>query len=191
MSHTRPDPTPKPDHIRSLRDLAANFVRAIDRTALEFEGVATTDLTERVTCLVALHDMEGSDLAKVSTEDLRTRLSLIRQTVKAYEGLHYGDRDMTNGELKKRIAYLRQFAELQDADKLDLATLPDDVLAAILEQASDVVKDRKAKAKAEARAKARVAEVQSRHGYQPPTLVPVKDEDDDEVFTEEHDADAA
>jgi hypothetical protein len=65
------------------------------------------------------------------------------------------------------------------------------VLAAILEQASDVVKDRKAKAKAEARAKARVAEVQSRHGYQPPTLVPVKDEDDDEVFTEEHDADAA
>jgi len=60
MSHKRPDPAPKPDHIRSLRDLAANFVRAIDRTALEFEGTATAELTERVACLVALHDLEGS-----------------------------------------------------------------------------------------------------------------------------------
>ena len=48
MTKSKADPAPKPDHIRSLRDLAANFVRAIDGTALEYESVATADLTERV-----------------------------------------------------------------------------------------------------------------------------------------------
>jgi hypothetical protein len=55
MRSKNADPAPKPDHIREF--LAASFVRAIDRTALEYEGVATADLAERVACLVALHEL--------------------------------------------------------------------------------------------------------------------------------------
>src|SRR5208282_191878 len=89
------DPSPKPDHIRSLRDLAANFVRAIDRTALEFESVSTTDLTDRVGCLVALHELETTEpeKSKVPTEQLRSRLSLIRQVARAEHDIPYSERD--------------------------------------------------------------------------------------------------
>jgi hypothetical protein len=110
MSHTRPDPAPKPDHIRSLRDLAANFVRAIDRTALEFEAVATTELTERVACLVTLHEIEttNAELTKTPTKLLRERLNLLRQVGRAEQEVDYSTRQSTNGELRKRIEYLRQ-----------------------------------------------------------------------------------
>lgn len=154
MSHTRPDPAPKPDHIRTLRDLAAGFVRAIDRTALDFEAVATSELTERVACLVALHELEMTDaeLTKTPTATLRQRLNLLRQVERANSDgdIDYETRRMTNGELKKRIEYLRQFVEVKGTD--DLEGFTDEALTAINAQSADIIKARKWKAKAEAKA---------------------------------------
>ena len=102
MSHVRPGPAPKPDHIRTLRDLAAGFVRAIDRTALEFEAVATSELTERVACLVTLHEMEATnaELTKTPTKLLRERLNLLRQVGRAEQKsiTRHGDRLTANCE---------------------------------------------------------------------------------------------
>ena len=187
MSHTRPDPTPKPDHIRSLRDLAANFVRAIDRTALEFEGTATAELTERVACLVALHELDGSELARMTTKDLRSRvaaLQQVRRIMNDYQ-IEYEVRHMTNGELRKRIEYLRQFNEVKNLDDLsDLEKLPDDVLTAVSEQVSSVLRQRKAKAKAEAKAQAKATPARF------PALVQEEDDADvtDIIGDEENEA---
>ena len=157
MSHTRPDPAPKPDHIRSLRDLAANFVRAIDRTALEFEAVATTELTERVACLVTLHEIEttNAELTKTPTKLLRERLNLLRQVGRAEQEVDYSTRQSTNGELRKRIEYLRQVAAAEAADA-DYKTIADEVLTDINNATANELKARrraeKAKAKAETKA---------------------------------------
>jgi hypothetical protein len=157
MSHTRLDPAPKPDHIRSLRDLAANFARAIDRTALEFEAVATTELTERVACLVTLHDMQATnaELTKAPTKLLRERLNLLRQVGRAEQEVDYSTRQSTNGELRKRIEYLRQVAAAEAANA-DYKTIADEVLTDINNATANELKARrraeKAKAKAEATA---------------------------------------
>jgi hypothetical protein len=113
MSKRKEVPEPKPDHIRSLRDLAANFVRAIDRTALEYEGTATAELTERVACLVKLDQVQTTDpeLAKTPTADLRQRVSLLRQVAQASADSDWETRQMTNGELKKRIEHIRNHDE--------------------------------------------------------------------------------
>ena len=153
-----PDPAPKPDHIRSLRDLAANFVRALDRTALEYEASATADLSERVACLVALHDIEQNDaeLAKTPTDVLRSRLNLLRQVsakLGDYE-LGYEVRHMTNGELKRRVEYLRQFAAVKDAENLEGFT--DEVLEALKMYSTDILRERARIARAKAKAEANV-----------------------------------
>ena len=165
MKHTKADPTPKPDHIRSLRDLAANFVRAIDTTSLEFETVATTDLTERVACLTALHEMEGTDLAKMATKDLRSRVVALQQARK-HQDNNWELRSMSNGELKKRIDYLRQFNEVKNLDNLEgLDQLADDVLVTVSDTVEKILRvRRKAKAKAEAEARqARVRALSADH----------------------------
>ena len=157
MSQVRPDPAPKPDQIRTLRDLAAGFVRAIDRTALEFEAVATSELTERVACLVTLHEMEATsaELTKTPTKLLRDRLNLLRQVGRAEQEVDYSTRRSTNGELRKRIEYLRQVAAAEAADA-DYKTITDEVLTDINNATANELKARrrakKAKAKAEAKA---------------------------------------
>jgi hypothetical protein len=157
MSQTRPDPAQKPDHIRTLRDLAAGFVRAIDRTALEFEAVANTELTERVACLVTLHEMEATnaELTNTPTKLLRERLNLLRQVGRAEQEVNYSTRGSTNGELRKRIEYLRQVVAAKAADA-DYKTITDKVLTDINNATANELKVRrraeKAKAKAEANA---------------------------------------
>ncbi len=146
------DPSPKPDHIRALRDLAANFVRAIDRTALEFESVSTSDLSDRVASLVALHELETTEAEKstLPTEQLRSRVSLIRQVVKGSHDLPYGIRDMSNGELKKRIAYLQQYTEAIKSEKTVLGwltDLDDELLNDIDAEARAILKARKREAR--------------------------------------------
>lgn len=153
----RTDPAPKPDHIRSLRDLAANFVRAIDRTALTYEDTATADLSERVASLVALHDFERDypDLAKVPTGDLRSRINLLRQLEAKYRNNDFGydDCNMTNGELRKRIEYLHQFAEIKGSD--DITGFTDEALETLKEQSTYILKEREREAKRKARAEAK------------------------------------
>lgn len=156
MSHKRPDPAPKPDHIRSLRDLAANFVRAIDRTALEFEAVATTELTERVACLVTLQEMEATNAerTKTPTKILRERLNLLRQVGRAEQEVDYSTRQSTNGELRKRIEYLRQVAAAE-VTPADYKTIADEALIDINNATANELKARRraerGKAKAEAK----------------------------------------
>jgi hypothetical protein len=184
---TKTDPALKPDHIRSLRDLAANFVRAIDRTALEFEGAATAELTERVACLVALHEMDRAELATMTTKDLRSRVVAIQQVRKLHGDYNVGYelRNMTNGELKKRIVYLRQFNEVKDAD--DISSLNDEAVDALHVQTGEIIRARKAKAKAEAKAKAKVAAFPAAPRY--PVAVENEEEDADVTnFIEETDA---
>ncbi len=146
------DPAPKPDHIRALRDLAANFVRAIDRTALEYEGVATADLAERVACLVALHEWETTEaeLTKTPTKTLRERLSLLRQVGRAEHDC-YQARFMTNGELKKRIEYLRLFT----AAEAEFDNLSDERLAEVSREVASIIATRKREAKVAEKAEAR------------------------------------
>lgn len=141
----RPDPTPapKPDHIRLLRDQAANFVRAIDRTAFEFEGVASAELSERVASLVTLHELEGSELAKLTTEELRSRASLLRQAQRCQECADYEVRHMTTKELKKRIEYLRQFEAVKTL--ADISHLNDEMLVEVMDR---VEKEAKARSRA-------------------------------------------
>jgi len=148
------DPAPKPDHIRALRDLAANFVRAIDRTALEYEGVATADLAERVACLVALHELETTEaeLTKTPTKTLRERLSLLRQVGRAEQDCNdYQARSMTNGELKKRIEYRRLFT----AAEAEFDNLSDERLAEVSREVASTIATRKREAKAAEKAEAR------------------------------------
>jgi hypothetical protein len=150
-------PAPKPDHIRSLRDLAANFVRAIDRTAFEYEGAATADLTERVSCLVALHEFAASEpeQSKTPTADLRSRLNLLRQADNINRNFDWEIRQMSNAALKKRIEYLRQFADVESAD--DLEGFTDETLTNINQQSAEILRARRRKAKAVAKATAEAA----------------------------------
>ena len=185
MAKAKADPAPKPDHIRSLRDLAANFVRAIDRTALEYEGAATSDLTERVACLVALHELANTEaeLAKTPNATLRQRLSLLRQVARANPSADWEVRGMTNGELKKRVEYLERLTAAETAAaKADFDNLPDEILAAIHSEAAEIIRERariaKAQAKAKAQNDARVARYQAKQD-------PAADE------TEEEDADVS
>jgi len=160
MKKTKADPAPKPDHIRSLRDLAANFVRAIDATSLEFEAVATVDLTERVACLTALHEMpETAEWMKMETKQLRSRLTLFRQ-VRAMESdfAFYRTRDMTNGELKKRVEYLR----LLTVANADVSKVSNETLTDLAEEAKGIVKKREREAAAEARRIVRVVDMGER-----------------------------
>jgi hypothetical protein len=158
-----------------MRDLAANFVRAIDRTALDYEGVATAELADRTACLVALHEMEGTEaeLAKTPTADLRQRLNLIRQVVRASQDLDWEVRRFTNGELKKRIEYVRLFT----AAETDFGNLSDERLNQIDRNVRNILRDREREAKAEAKAQARVAKL-----YRPPVPTVVYDEADDPVI---------
>ena len=153
MSHIRPNLAPKPDHIRTLRDLAAAFVRAIDRTALEFEAVATSELTERVACLVTLHEMEATDaeLTKTPTKLLRERLNLLRQVGRAEQEVDYSTRPSTNGELRKRIEYLRQVAAAEAADA-NYKTIADEVLIDINNATANELRARRRAEKATAKA---------------------------------------
>ena len=165
------DPAPKPDHIRALRDLAANFVRAIDRTALEYEGVATADLAERVACLVALHELETTEaeLTKTPTKTLRERLSLLRQVGRAEQDCDdYQARSMTNGELKKRIEYRRLFT----AAEAEFDNLSDERLAEVSREVASTIATRKREAKAaeKAEARARSLRVVSRADYAPDAI---------------------
>jgi hypothetical protein len=92
---------------------------------------------------------------------------------------------MTNGELRKRIEYLRQFNEVKNLDDLsDLEKLPDDVLTAVSEQVSSVLRQRKAKAKAEAKAQAKATPARF------PALVQEEDDADvtDIIGDEENEA---
>jgi hypothetical protein len=152
---SKPVPTPRPDHIRVLRDLAANFVRSIDRSALEFEGTATADLTERVACLVALRELEETapGLTKMATKELRSRLSLLQQ-VRRVAADHIG-RYLSNVELKKRIEYLRQFNEVKNAD--DMSGFSDEALEALNSKSADIIRARRTQAKADARNAAKKA----------------------------------
>jgi hypothetical protein len=163
------DPAPKPDHIRALRDLAANFVRAIDRTALEYEGVATADLAERMACLAALHELETTEaeLTKTPTKNLRERLSLLRQVGRAEHDC-YQARFMTNGELKKRIEYLRLFT----AAEAEFDNLSDERLAEVSREVASTIATRKREAKAaeKAEARARSLRVVSRADYAPDAI---------------------
>lgn len=156
MSHVRPGPAPKPDHIRTLRDLAAGFVRAIDRTALEFEAVATSELTERVACLVTLHEMEATnaEVTKTPTKLLRERLNLLRQVGRAEQEVDYSTRRSTNGELRKRIEYLRQVAAAEAAGA-DYKTITDEVLTDINNATANELKARRSAEKAKAKAEAK------------------------------------
>ncbi len=162
------DPSPKPDVIRGLRDLAANFVRAIDRTALEFESGSTSDLTDRVACLVALHDLEQTEAekSKLPTDTLRSRLNLIRQVARAEHELPYSERDYSNGELKKRIEYFRQLAAVV-AEPETISELPDEALEAINALTGKAIKARERAAR-QAERNARVTRFPR----------PVDDEDD-------------
>jgi len=163
------DPAPKPDHIRTLRDLAANFVRAIDRTALEYEGVATADLAERVACLVALHELETTEaeLTKTPTKTLRERLSLLRQVGRAEHDC-YQARFMTIGELKRRIEYRRLFT----AAEAEFDNLSDERLAEVSREVASTIATRKREAKAaeKAEAKARSLRVVGKADYAPDAI---------------------
>lgn len=185
----RPDPAPKPDHIRSLRDLAANFVRAIDRTALTYEDTATADLSERVASLVALHDFEQNypDLAKTPTGDLRSRVSLLRQLEAKYRqgNLGYDDCNMTNGELRKRIEYLRQFAEVKGSD--DITGFTDEALETIKEQSTYLLKERTRKREREEREARRKARAEAARD----TRFIREDDEETDVTDLIEDADAA
>jgi hypothetical protein len=147
---SKPVPAPKPDHIRVLRDLAANFVRSIDRSALEFEGTPTADLTERVACLVALQELEETapELTKIATKELRSRLSLLQQ-VRRVRADHTTSGYLSNVELKKRIEYLRQFNEVKNAD--DMSGFSDEALEALNSKSADIIRARRTQAKADAR----------------------------------------
>jgi hypothetical protein len=161
MTKSKADPAPKPDHIRSLRDLAANFVRAIDGTALEYESVATADLTERVACLVALHDMEKTEaeLSKTPTADLRQRLNLLRQVSRTAQDCNdWSARHMSNGELKKRIEYYRLFI----AADADFDALTDERLEEVHRKSGDIIRDRARAAKFRAKADAKAEALRTR-----------------------------
>ena len=160
MKKNQADPAPKPDHIRALRDLAANFVRAIDATALEFEAVATADLVERVACLTAINAMpEAEKWMAMETKQLRSRLTLFRQ-VRAMEGDYtfYQTRNMTNGELKKRVEYLR----LLTVANADVSKVSNETLTDMAEEAKGIVKKREREAAAEARRIVRVVDMGER-----------------------------
>ncbi len=152
-----------------MRDSAANFVRAIDRTALEYEGVATADLAERVACLVALHELETTEaeLTKTPTKTLRERLSLLRQVGRAEHDC-YQARFMTNGELKKRIEYLRLFT----AAEAEFDNLSDERLAEVSREVASTIATRKREAKAaeKAEARARSLRVVNRADYAPDAI---------------------
>jgi hypothetical protein len=161
MTKSKADPAPKPDHIRSLRDLAANFVRAIDGTALEYESVATADLTERVACLVALHDMEKTEaeLSKTPNADLRQRLNLLRQVSRTAQDCNdWSARHMSNGELKKRIEYYRLFI----AADADFDALTDERLEEVHRKSGDIIRDRARAAKFRAKADAKAEALRTR-----------------------------
>lgn len=124
------------DQIKTLRDLAANFVRAIDRTALDYESTPTDELKDRVACLVALHEMEKTEaeLLKMPTETLRKRLNLLRQVAKAEQGNGYSVWSLSNGELKKRIEYLRLFTVVDR----EYDSLSDETLVSIRDKAANI-----------------------------------------------------
>jgi len=171
------------DQIKTLRDLAANFVRAIDRTALDYESTPTDELKDRVACLVALHEMEKTEaeLLKTPTEILRKRLNLLRQVAKAEQGNRYSVWSLSNGELKKRIEYLRLFTVVDR----EYDSLSDETLVSIRDEAANILRARnqlaKAQAKAQAASEARMARVAHLHAFQSNAAVAV----DQEVVEEE------
>jgi hypothetical protein len=135
--------------IRTIRDLAANFVRAIDQTAFDTEATDTDDLASRCAALMGLHkfNSENPELAKLSNEELGERVRLIGQVRRAWNSGGDSRSDfLWSGSIKELRGVLRDLkaeAELQQivkAGKFD--ELEDDQLTEIIEQARKVQKDR-------------------------------------------------
>jgi hypothetical protein len=79
--------------VRNLRDVCANFVRAIDATALDYEATGDADLFDRAAALLRIHEIEKErpELAIVPTEELSERVRLIRQIEKIGIGMSVKD----------------------------------------------------------------------------------------------------
>jgi hypothetical protein len=144
--------TTKPDPIRKLRDLAANFARAIDRTALDYEDVVTADLTERVACRFALDnfDQANPELVETPSAELRQRLNLLRQVVKANQDADWNVTQLSNHALKKRVELLPRVTateaaikEAKEKSAEDLASLDDDALELLAKRVAQADKARK------------------------------------------------
>jgi hypothetical protein len=100
-----------------------------------------------------------AELTKTPTKTLRERLSLLRQVGRT-EHHSYQARFTTNGELKKRIEYLRLFT----AAEAEFDNLSDERLAEVSREVANSIATRKREAKAAEKAEARARSVRVASG---------------------------
>ena len=153
MTKTKTESQTKPEYLKALRDAAAVFVHAIDRTQFEYGDAATSELKERAECLIALNDLEKTEpeMVKTPTEVLRKRVNLLGQVNKAQHAADYGIRELSNHALEKRIGLLTLAA------RLEFGNFTDEQLDELGAEIANNMRTRNRLAAAQAKAEARAA----------------------------------